>query len=662
MRNLLLVVGLFGAVGMWTGCGGDDHAPALPGGRGGQTGLPGGNKGGSKPSELGGEGGGGGGAGEPAVDPLAPLVSIISPTELDDPNQPGVLVGAEIKVECQVKQSRASGSAKVDAASVKLALLTADGTVVTEKDGTAGNADVFSNTFSLTTADAGRVRFRCTGQDVAKRVGTDTVATFLDKGPAISFVTPTADSFVPLASVLAIEFTVDPAPLAEGDDGAAVDEVSLELGSTSIDLTESPPGTFRAEVNLTDPTLFDPAPNGPLPLVVKASNQRAPVAVTSTVTQPIQVDGAAPVILITSPVNKAVIGGNVVLSFKATDTISGVDPATIVVSLNMIEDHYDPANDAWGFANDTFTYKFDSRQVKNSKVQVTVNVGASDKVGNAAAVATELLYLDNFPPSVDLDPYDIRTVKNDGTCSHTMDPVGPWALNDLEQVQAAGILRSVVWDNTNEIPEIPVVHFSGVAPGSVRVYLRAGSADPLLLDTDNDGLCDDVSDVDSATALQLGPLAKAGGPWITTGDEAASPSMLSLGCANASAPDLSPVADPPKHLCQNEASDLYQVIQHSTATTEPVIYAHGATVGLECTGVSWEFSTFLEGQDGWVCFAARAVDKAGNVGISRPLRVCVDDPTVAGAPACATSSVDVPSCTDGCVPPVRWGDIGVFVP
>jgi hypothetical protein len=66
-------------------------------------------------------------------------------------------------------------------------------------------------------------------------------------------------------------------------------------------------------------------------------------------------------------------------------------------------------------------------------------------------------------------------------------------------------------------------------------------------------------------------------------------------------------------------------------------------------------------QDGFVCFAARAVDKVGNVGISPPIRVCVDtDLTDNVQPNCAKMSIpDPPSCTDGCTPPARGGGIVV---
>jgi hypothetical protein len=57
-----------------------------------------------------------------------------------------------------------------------------------------------------------------------------------------------------------------------------------------------------------------------------------------------------------------------------------------------------------------------------------------------------------------------------------------------------------------------------------------------------------------------------------------------------------------------------------------------------------------------VCLAARALDAVGNIGISRPLRVCYDDPLTAFVPACKSDDEPPPSCTDGCaLPPAFEG-------
>ncbi|HYQ14764.1 MAG TPA: Ig-like domain-containing protein, partial [Polyangiaceae bacterium] len=353
---------------------------------------------------------------------------------------------------------------------------------------------------------------------------------------------------------------------------------------------------------------------------------------------------AGPVVAFSSPVDGDVVGGTVRLSFSVTDAISGVDPSSVVVSLNDQQNTYDATSDRWSRSGNNFTFEFDSRQVKNSKVQITVNVGAKDMVGNISPVSAELLYLDNYPPSVDLDPSNVRsvTVSTPVRCSGSFDPVGDDAKNDLGTASIAATFRALIWDNTNTTPEIPQPHFSATNPASVRLYVSDG-AKPLLIDKDHDGTCDDVVEVASTDSIDLDPVTASNTPWYRN-DPGASPAPV--GCA------LDDVdAKKPDGLCTDKKSPMWQVIQDNYNKI-PVIYARGVTSGQECTGVAWEFATKLT-KNGWVCFAARATDFVGNVGVSRPLRVCVDNPDFGASPPCAVSSELPPSCTDSCTAPPR---------
>jgi hypothetical protein len=78
-----------------------------------------------------------------------------------------------------------------------------------------------------------------------------------------------------------------------------------------------------------------------------------------------------------------------------------------------------------------------------------------------------------------------------------------------------------------------------------------------------------------------------------------------------------------------------------------MIYSVGNNApGDSCTGTDWEIGQFVE--EGWFCVAARAEDRAGNVGISRPLRLCFDNGD-GDPPDCSSP----PECTDGCRAPER---------
>src|SRR5215471_1274899 len=114
----------------------------------------------------------------------------------------------------------------------------------------------------------------------------------------------------------------------------------------------------------------------------------------------------------------------------------------------------------------------------------------------------------------------------------------------------------------------------------------------------------------------------------------------------------------------DKMSDLTEVIRHNAANVEPVVYGIGGLMGLECTGTGWELPSQVTDptqKEGWYCLAALAKDKVGNASISRPLRVCVDDPLTTGmVPSCTMNPNELPpSCTDGCTPPGRFPPIGL---
>jgi hypothetical protein len=644
MRNFLFGLGAVGILSGMVACGGDDTPPVIDGDKGG-NGATGGR--GSAGSKSGGTDANDAGAG--GMDAAGgPAVVITAPAAVSDPNDPGVLGGTEVTVTCIA--NALAGGAAVNESSAELSLLDADGVVLEKKPGArTARADEFTAAFELTSVPAGKLGFACSVTDEAMATGRDEIYSLLDKGPSIEFVTPVADSAHPLTTPLDIAFSVVAAPLSDDDDAAEVDSVSLEVGGKGISLEgkSDGDGNYQVQVNLADPRLFTPSPSGALPLVVRASNKRMPNAVEAVRSEQVDIDGDGPDITITSPEDGKVVGGKVTLTFGVKDAIAGVDPATVAVSLNATEYKFSATDTAWTRTGDTFSLEFDSRQFKDAKVQITVNVSAKDRVGNiseSGPTASSLLYLDNFAPLIDLDPFNIRTVDLQGQCSTSFDPVGTLAKNDLTQAARAGVFRALVWEQTNTDPEIPFRHYAFTDQNTVRLYLAAAGT-PLLVDKDGIAGCDDVAEVDSNSSFGLDVVPKAGTFLFEVGEEGAYPATADLNCSTMarSAPD---------RLCTAKASDMWQVIEHPVIK-EAAIYAPTVMANtVECTGQSWEFGPKLN-QDGWVCFAARVVDKVGNVGVSRPLRVCVDDPDRVGTPACANSSVDAPSCTDGCTPAPR---------
>jgi hypothetical protein len=653
MRTIFLVAGTAGLIGIFTACGGDARPKAL-----GDEPTNQGGKGGSKPKPEPADGGENMGGSGNEVDPLAPVVKVTSPVAVEDPNEGPVVTGATVTVTCDVRESTAAGAGTLNTSTIKLSVVSEDGELVAEKPGVpTDTADEYSAEFPLTAVAAGRVGFGCQASDDEKRTGTSAILTFLDKGPKITLELPEADSAHALTDVLDLKFRVEPAPLAESDESAAVTSVKLSMGGEDISLDESEdpkePGSYRLQVALNDASVFNPAPNGPFPLTIVAVNDRQPQRVAATLERSVAVDGEGPEISLTSPKDKDVVGGRVRLTFKATDAISGVDPETLVVTLNLEQHPFDETSENWTKNGTTYSYEFDSRNVDGSFVQITANVTAKDNVGNVSAGASAILYLDNYPPVVDMDPLNIRSTAQrkvpatDTLCSASFDPVGDGARDDLDQSGPGARFRALIVDQTNTLPQIEA-RFSKVNTGQVRLYTAEWDPEnPLLVDKNEDGICDEVADIDSANSIALNPIPKAG-TGLNGKDDAIAPSAASLSCKTSD-----PQSTPPPRLCSENDSDMWQVIQDDYNDI-PVIYGVAVTTGKDCTGVGWEFGT-KAAADGWICLVTRAVDNAGNVGVSRPLRVCVDSEKHEGSPPCATSSVDPPTCTKDCTPPSRLG-------
>jgi hypothetical protein len=280
------------------------------------------------------------------------------------------------------------------------------------------------------------------------------------------------------------------------------------------------------------------------------------------------------------------------------------------------------------------------------------------------------LYLDNVPPQIDLDPRNIRTYVGD-SCSGSFDPVGTRPLNDLDGQLGSDVVARIAWfrafavDRTNSIPNQTLFYHAGIEPKEVRLYVQAdpdNSTRKLLVNKNpgTDNTCDDIGGIDDVvnapTFSALTGLIKkdVGFPW-SKNDPGVAP-LVGNACTLQDGG-----VNPPSGVCPAHDSDMW-LVPYNYKLDEPAIFVVG-TPGdnSSCTGVDLEFLSKTQ-PEGWVCAAARAVDKAGNIGISPPIRVCVDDPETPAQPACRTSSTVPPSCTDGCTPPGRGGDFIFYDP
>jgi len=666
MRNILLVVGATGLLGLFSACGGDEHSavPADP--SGGSKGIGGKNTGGKNTGGTSADDpGGASGAGGAEAD-SGPVVKITSPDEAATPDA-GVLAEESVHVVCVAQKSDAVGAAPVNPISVTVVAKDATGKVIEKKTASPSTTDdEYEVDFVLTKIPSGQISFTCAAADTNKVTGTDTISAFVDHGPTITVVSPEPDSKHPVKGGLEVEFLVEPTPLVDDDNGAAVDAVVFALDGKELAVTEVSTGKFKTSLALDDTNKFPVVPSGAV--TITASNKRTPKPTTATTSYNIVVDGEGPVIAITAPLPQAVVGGKIRLSFTVTDKGSGVDEKSVNVALFPADSprFYNP-DTGWSHDGSKYFFTFDSKDIEpDAPVQTTINVRASDLVGNPSASGQSLqLYFDNVPPEIDIDPRNVR-MESAANCSGSFDPVGTAVVNDLAGqlgdpiVNPIAFFRVFVAERTNYQTGQQILYFSGTDQTQVRLYVQpdAEHATTKLLVNKNPGVdttCDDIGGLEDLgdpppfTALKpISATGPVGSPWNRL-DGDVDP-IASAGCK------LTDNAAPPPFLCPAHNSDLW-FVPFNKALNEPYVYVVGTPVQntASCAGIDLAFVN-SDQKDGWACAAARVVDRAGNIGISPPIRLCVDDGK-GDPPACRISSTTPPTCSDGCTVPPRGGGL-----
>jgi hypothetical protein len=619
----------------------------------------------------------------------SPKVKMTKPSkDLLTPDEDGVILDSTFDATCIVEQ----GASPINPLTVKIELLDSAGAVVAKQPTvptqlTGNNPNEYGARFTLTTdtVQAGRIAFRCSASDTATPVRTSqqVVKTYLDYGPDIAFVLPPKDnSAYPLNKIVPFEFTVIPHPLDTTDTKSAVGGVSLQVRNTIIP-TNNAQGHYTANVDFTNANLFPPGLSGDIASTVIAANRRTPTAATNSSVIHINLDGTPPAIVFIdpTPVEHAVIGGTRKICFTATDNTggAGVNESTITVKLDSTAYKYgEPIATSWTKpATGAYCFQFNSTDFPDSQVQVTIFVSATDLAGNISDLKTRLLYLDNVPPFISLDPPNMRVVTPVDTtsshCSIPFDPVGTDAANTGSIQSASGLVRfrAFVWERTNEVQGQQVMYYSGVDQANVHIYLRPipdpANPTPVEVDLVPDALnmCDSVAD-----DLKNGPTSVQTQLDALTTSNQGSPDFTGIDSPGASVDFTADPAVPqtygcvaygttPVNLCAQKISDMsYVTYMNFTSQTNSLqaVYAVSATsdpASLTCTGSQWNISSAGAIPDGWVCVVAEAVDLAGNIGISAPLPICLDHTNGTKPPACASSSMTPPDCAVGCKAPSR---------
>lgn len=606
-----------------------------------------------------------GGAGGAAPD-LAPLVRVVSPAEVTRPDAGGLLVDS-VEVVCEALA--VDSAAPVDVMSVTVELLDSAGDVLDSAPAEAAEEDgLYSVELVVANLPSGPIAIQCTASTVGTDSfsGSDSIHHFIDHGPLITPLFPRAgDALVARDTVM--QFQIEGVPLADSDAGAAVSQAMIEVNGVELPL--EPTATedvYDVVVPFEDTALFDPMPVGTVPIAVHAWNSREPAPVSAILPYTFVLDGSGPTIDLGSPTPLSVVGGEVTLEFTIEDDFSGVDADTIRVLINVTDPadavRYSTSSPAWSNSGSTYRYSFDSAAIKGSSVQMTVNIVVSDEAGNVSDTASALYYMDNEAPYVSLDPPTVRDLTRRDEkpyCTQPFDPVGA-AVSDADTIPLMRHFRAFVLDRTSTVAGQQIFYYALTDSSRVQLYLQADPSVPLLVDTKADGICDAVNDAGMDLPQQrLMPITPKGDlpatPTIDLLDPTSEPSIDPIEAEGDAGLCYADGRGASGSLCGGNSDMWRATAQYIGGQTLPAVYAIGvsdAGGGAACAGSQWDLDPYVS-IDGWVCLAAVAYDTVGNRGVSRPLRACIDDPSIAGTPACADGSEPPPSCTDGCALPAE---------
>jgi hypothetical protein len=376
-------------------------------------------------------------------------------------------------------------------------------------------------------------------------------------------------------------------------------------------------------------------------------------------------DRGGPTFADSRPASGELVTGTITFSATVTDP-AGVDDSTVTVE---IRDSGQAATvPLFRVTGDTFQGTYPANMLWTDMVWPLLLWRAKDKLGNESLVAYEI-GIDNVGPLITLDSPNVylsRKVSGVIECSRPIDPLSNVQRDEylnLSRLQDGARLpqlmftRARVEDYGNWANGAAMIPVSGVDESTVKLYVRP--LDPIPLVKSSNGICKTINtdlhevsaytgDVMEVVVTNLAPI-KVGGE----GDFRSYSGSPPPPCEAAGDPNVS---DPPDALCQHLSVDSQAnyVLGQTYDWGQTAIFGVAPVVDgddLWCEGIQFDARQL---PDGWMCVAVAARDKLGNLGVSKPLRVCLDKKST-GVSACnqtpADKCADVTTCEIPCYDP-----------
>ncbi|HSZ81679.1 MAG TPA: Ig-like domain-containing protein [Polyangia bacterium] len=493
--------------------------------------------------------------------------------------------------------------------------------------------DVYTGKLSLLGVPTGTYTITVGAASSSGSRASKQVSIKIDAGPTITVLSPVAGQHY--KSSLIVQVLVDPGAYGPLQ---AVPQASIGGMPLVLALTGAP-NQYRAVFDLTMPTAL----TGDQLFEVSATDKNG---TRTDLRLMFNVDITGPTITNTTPAAGQIVGGLITISAQIADG-AGVNPSSIFV---LIGDKVNPQFQLPLTLDTSGNYStiFDTKSLTGCKpapdpslciVFPTLSFRASDQLGNDTTVSYEIL-VDNVPPLADLTPPKIRDSKYDTSpepdggvappglsCSFLFDPL---SRNDQSgdmpddgcAVPQVFDLRARIEDRGNRAAGLKAAPISLVDPDATAIYVLDDLSQPLVVDSDGDGVCDEINPNLTPTTMPLtGPrqvlkIRMKPVPPAGLADFTPDPTVPA-GCIEGHA------TNPPTDICKIEEPTL----AISYASGQPAIW------GIEpiapdnpgwCFGGQFDTLANNVATAGWKCIAVATADKNGNASVSSPIRVWVD--------------------------------------
>ncbi len=570
--------------------------------------------------------------------------AIVLPDRITNPEGPDIVIlqptanalvtGDQMEVQARIHDA----DSEVDPSSVK-AYVTEDESFPLARK--SANSDVYTGLVNISVLGDGPFTLVVEAADLNQNVNSADVVFQHDLGPTIEFYSPEDQGRYAHSVNLSFQVS-DPDGLREDSITASIGSVQLNIAKVSQDDADPPTWiTYSYNIVFAD-QIFDPPLQGPQMITVSAQNTNNTEASGSLT---FVVDEAGPTIDLITPQPGDIVGGIMEIQVGVNDE-AGILESSVLAVLAGDQASYAVNLERSGT---TFSAVFDTRVFPDDFVFPSISIRASDKLGNENEVGF-LVALDNQPPKASLDPpedFRMSTIDASGDyeCSREFDPVGDDAVDWGETVPQVFWLRARVEDQGNYGAGLVQERFSLVDQSTVKLYVLSDVSLPLVVDTDGDGICDEINPTLTPTTtphpgqellvLNMAAIPPSGDADFRPEQDPQLPSGV---CDHTGTGSTRP-----DKLCQ--ATDMFYALFYTVDPSEPAIYALqpvDSSSEIFCAGQQFDARANAL-PEGWTCVAVRATDKLGNIGISPPLPICIDY-TLDGSPSECSQPPDPDIC------------------